>query len=128
MIQELHKHIHCLDRTRGLFKYYSTLTKLNYVTRWGQVGKYTNWVCLSYVVDNCHANYTGCFYFTIGNLSPCLRSSLKAIQIVALAQVSKIQKYGIAEILSPIIKDLAKLETVWTRNTMHSTQLHAMHI
>ena len=68
-------------------------------------------------------NYTGCFYFTIGNLSPCLRSSLKAIQIVALAQVNKIQKYGIAEILNPIIKDIAKLEMVWTRNTMHNTQI-----
>ena len=70
-----------------------------------------------------NTNYTGCFYFTIGNLSPCLRSSLKAIQIVALAQVNKIQKYGIAEILNPIIKDIAKLEMVWTRNTMHSTQI-----
>ena len=51
----------------------------------------------------------GCFYLTIGNLKPYLRSS---IQIFALAEVNKISKYGIAKVLDPIVEDITKLEQV----------------
>ena len=54
----------------------------------------------------------GCFYFTIGNVHPKFRSSLKSIQLVALAKNEHLKKYGMNNILQCIVNDVAKLEKV----------------
>ena len=51
------------------------------------------------------------FYYTIGNLRPELRSTLKATQLIACVSSSNIKKYGFRPILSPFINDV-KLNTV----------------
>ena len=55
---------------------------------------------------------TGCFYFTIANLPPTVRSKLKAIQALAFAKSEHITKYGISCILQCIATDIAQLENV----------------
>lgn len=55
---------------------------------------------------------TGCFYFTIANLPPRLRTKLNAIQAIAFAKSEHMSKYGISYILRCITKDIAKLEDV----------------
>ena len=52
------------------------------------------------------------FYFTLGNISPKYRSSLNAIQLVAVAKHSYINKYGFAQILQPFMDDIKALESV----------------
>ena len=56
--------------------------------------------------------YIGCFYFTLGNMRPQLRSSVKAIQLIALAKTSYINQYGISPILQCITNDILQLEKV----------------
>ena len=48
----------------------------------------------------------GCIFFTLGNIRPFLRSSLKAIFLVAVAKSSTIKANGIDAILQPFIDDL----------------------
>ena len=57
-------------------------------------------------------HYTGCFYFTLGNMRPQLRSSVKAIQLITLAKTSDISQYGICPILQCITNDILQLEKV----------------
>ena len=52
------------------------------------------------------------FYYTIGNLSPYLRSQLISIQLLAVAKTTVINKYGIDTILEPFMKELRILEEV----------------
>ena len=56
--------------------------------------------------------FTGFFYYQLGNISPQFRSSLKSIQLVAVANSSVIVKYGSNKILEPFMADLRKLEHV----------------
>ena len=51
------------------------------------------------------------FYFTLGNFPRKMRSSLKAIHLLALCPGELIKKYGYASILRPAVDDLIKLET-----------------
>ena len=53
----------------------------------------------------------GCIFFTLGNVRPFLRSSLKAIFLVALAKSSTIKTNGIDSILEPFINDLKQLSS-----------------
>ena len=53
----------------------------------------------------------GFFYYTLGNLDPILRSSLKNIHL-CVAEYNVIKKYGIEEILKPILDSLLDLEKV----------------
>ena len=53
--------------------------------------------------------YIGCFYFTLGNLSPKYRSTLK---LLALIKNVHIKKYGIESVLECITCDIKKLEKV----------------
>ena len=55
---------------------------------------------------------TGFFYYVLGNLSPKLRSSLKAIQLLAVAKCSVISKYGSNSILQSFMEDIRVLETI----------------
>ena len=56
--------------------------------------------------------HVGCFYFTLGNLHPKYRSTLKSIQLLALVKNDHIQKYGMDSVLQHITADVAKLEEV----------------
>ena len=60
--------------------------------------------------------FTGFFYYQLGNISPQYRSSLKGIQLVAVANSSVIVKYGSNKILEPFMADLKKLEHVSCMN------------
>ena len=50
--------------------------------------------------------------FTIGNVHPKFRSSLKFIHLVALAKNEHLKKYGMNNVLQRIVADVAKLEKV----------------
>ena len=58
--------------------------------------------------------HIGIFYYTLGNLSPYLRSSLKSIQLVAVVKSKLIYKYmyGVDVILKSFMEQLLELETV----------------
>ena len=57
--------------------------------------------------------YVGCYYYyTIGNISPVYRSSLKAIFILCLVENPILNQYGHDKILEPAVDDLSKLEKV----------------
>ena len=61
----------------------------------------------------------GIFFFTLGNIRPKLRSSLKAIHLVAVATSPVIEKYGLNKILEPFIADLNHLATTGIRVRVH---------
>ena len=47
--------------------------------------------------------------FSLGNVHPKFRSSLKAMYLVAIATVPVIENYGIDRILQPFVRDINKL-------------------
>ena len=51
----------------------------------------------------------GCLFFTLGNIRPKYRSSLKAIFLVGVGKYEDIAKYGIDDFLIPFIEDLKLL-------------------
>ena len=53
----------------------------------------------------------GIVVFTLGNISPQLRSQLKLINLTIVATVPVIEKYGLDKVLEPYIKDLNILST-----------------
>ena len=53
----------------------------------------------------------GCIFFTLGNIQPFLRSSLKAIFLAAVAKSSTIKTNGIDAILRPFIDDLKEFSS-----------------
>lgn len=54
----------------------------------------------------------GCVFFTLGNIRPSLRSSLKSIFLLAVAKSSTIKANGIDLILKPFLDDLKTLYEV----------------
>ena len=54
----------------------------------------------------------GVVSFFLGNIHPKYRSRLCAVNLVAVAKVHVIEKYGINEILKPFVEDLNQLATV----------------
>lgn len=54
----------------------------------------------------------GLLYYTLGNLDPKLRSSLKSIHLLSIAKYEHIVKYGIEELIEPVVEDVLKLEKV----------------
>ena len=50
------------------------------------------------------------FYFSLSNLSPHLRSSLKSIYLVNMSYFTDINRYGIDKILEPFMDDIKLLE------------------
>ncbi len=57
---------------------------------------------------------TGMFYYTLGNIHPQLRSTLRAIQLLSVVNVTLIEKYGMDEVLRPFVEELKEFEKVWT--------------
>ena len=51
----------------------------------------------------------GCLFFTLGNIRPMYRSTLKAIFLVAVARSQDISIYGIDVFLKPFVEDLKVL-------------------
>ena len=52
------------------------------------------------------------FYFVIGNFSGKYKSRFKDIHLAILSPASLVSKYGYKEILTPLLEDLLKLETL----------------
>lgn len=51
----------------------------------------------------------GCLFFSLGNIRPQFRSSLKAIFLLAVARSEDIDRYGIDTFLKPFVEDLKSL-------------------
>ena len=64
----------------------------------------------------------GCLFFTLGNIRPRYRSSLKAIYLLAIARSQDIDKYGIDLFLKPFVDDLKRLYVDGINITVGSTQ------
>lgn len=51
----------------------------------------------------------GCLFYTLGNIRPMFRSSLKAIFLLAVARSNGIDRYGIDVFLRPFVEDIKRL-------------------
>ena len=51
----------------------------------------------------------GCLFFFLGNIRPQFRSTLKAINLLAVGKVVDIKQYGIDKFFSPFVEDLKNL-------------------
>lgn len=49
------------------------------------------------------------FYFMLGNINPIKRSKLRGIQLLALCKHKMIKRYGINQIIKPIVDDIKTL-------------------
>ena len=56
--------------------------------------------------------FSGLVYYTLGNLHPELRSSLKSIQLLCVVKHSYVVHYGIEKIFQPIVEAVLELEKV----------------
>ena len=54
------------------------------------------------------------FYFTLANIRPQLRSTLKTVQLIAAVANGNLKQYGFGPILKPFIDDVNKLAKVGT--------------
>ncbi|XP_028418664.1 uncharacterized protein LOC114544149 [Dendronephthya gigantea] len=48
----------------------------------------------------------GVFYFVLGNIRPMFRSSIRSIQLIAIAKTKDIKSFGIDNLLMPFIEDV----------------------
>ena len=64
----------------------------------------------------------GCLFFTLGNIRPMYRSSLKAIFLLAVARSKDIDRYGIDLFLRPFVDDLKHLYADGITVTLGSTE------
>ena len=55
---------------------------------------------------------TGVFYYLLGNIRPAFRSSLQAMQLVAIAKASDIHTYGCDSLLQPFVESTNLLARV----------------
>ena len=51
------------------------------------------------------------FYWMLLNIRPAYRSTLRSIQLLAVANARDIRKYGIDSVLAPAVADLKALAT-----------------
>ena len=56
-----------------------------------------------------HTHKLGCLFFSLENIRPQYRSSLKSIYLVAVAKSQDITQYGIDILLRPFVEDLKRL-------------------
>jgi hypothetical protein len=61
--------------------------------------------------SNTKKHKIGVFYYTLAKIKPGKRSTLKAIQLVAIAKTKIIERYGIDSILEPFMESVKELET-----------------
>ncbi|XP_028417339.1 uncharacterized protein LOC114541732 isoform X2 [Dendronephthya gigantea] len=55
----------------------------------------------------------GVFYFVLGNIRPMFRSSIRSIQLIAIAKTKDIKSFGIDNLLMPFIEDVNCLAKVF---------------
>lgn len=72
---------------------------------------YDEFECASPLGSKKGIHKVGCLYFILRNLPPSLNSALMNIHLVSLFYAQDTKKYGIDEILKPLVKDLKILET-----------------
>ena len=65
-----------------------------------------------YVAAYLYIYHLALFYYTLGNISPKYRSSIRCIQLVAVVKSTILQKYGADAILEPFMADIRSLEQV----------------
>jgi len=58
----------------------------------------------------CVSHFAALFYYTLGNISPIYRSTLKCIQLLAVTKSSVLQAYGADHILENVMKEVKQLE------------------
>ena len=79
------------DHTLQIIAYFDELEVTN------PIGSYVN------------THKLGCLFFTLGNIRPMYRSSLKAIFLLAVARSQDIDRYGIDAFLRPFVNELKSL-------------------
>ena len=50
----------------------------------------------------------GLFYYTLANLEPKYRATLRSIQLIAVVTYPLLKQYGFAGVLQPFIEDMNK--------------------
>lgn len=58
--------------------------------------------------------YVALFYYTLGNIPPKYRSSLRAIQLLAVLKSNDLQLYGPDKVIEPLMNAVKMLEQVLT--------------
>ncbi|XP_064480460.1 uncharacterized protein LOC135393978 [Ornithodoros turicata] len=70
-----------------------------------------------------------CVYVTLLNIHTKYRSKVRSMHLLVLAKYTCVQKYGLSEILKPLMKDLVELESkgisVVIRDAMQQVQVRA---
>lgn len=66
-------------------------------------------MCFCLKKNNIYFQYTGMFYYVLGNLQPELRSTHRAIQLIACVECPDLKKYGFEMVLKPFIRDVNTL-------------------
>lgn len=74
-----------------------------------------------YLFDYIIFTFLGFFYYTLGNLPPKYRATLKTIQLVTICKYSDVVEYGIDAILEPFVNAIKQLEAVSYNAVVSST-------
>ena len=72
---------------------------------------YVRWNC-DIKINNIWITKTGAIYFTLANIDPAQRSSLDAINLIALFPCNLLDTYCIDSILEPVFENVKKLSAV----------------
>lgn len=70
------------------------------------------WVVNNYLILHLKLTFEGALYYTLGNIKPCNRSHMNAIQLLGLVTSTHLKTYGIEPLLKAFMEDLYKLEQV----------------
>ena len=65
-----------------------------------------------YTCTNVRVSSAAIFYYTLGNISPQYRSSVKCMQLLAITKSSVLQMYGVDCVLENFMKEIKQLEQV----------------
>lgn len=57
-------------------------------------------------------DFVALFYYTLGNIQPKLRSTLKTIQLICVVTYPLLKEYGFECVLQPFINDMNQLRKV----------------
>ena len=87
----MHSHFNSYDKALQIIAYYEELEICN------PIGSYVK------------KHKLGCVFFSLGNIRPQFRSSLKSIFLVALGKYKDIEEYGIDSFLRPFVEDIKTL-------------------
>ena len=67
----------------------------------------------SFITNVCRLlTYIGDFYFSLGNMKPCYRSTTNMVFLIALCKVPILKKFGVNIILEPFMQDIKHLEAM----------------